>query len=83
MILVAVSVGLRAVQAACGSDTEACAIGVSRPAWCIAFAFDPDRQAIVLVGRDKSGGREKRFYKLLIARADDRFDRHLERRKGQ
>ena len=50
--------------------------------WRIAFAFDPDRQAILLVGGDKSGGGEKRFYKSLIARADDRFDRHLVRRKG-
>jgi hypothetical protein len=30
--------------------------------WRIAFAFDPDRQAILLVGGDKSGGSEKRFY---------------------
>ena len=49
--------------------------------WRIAFAFDPDRQAILLVGGDKSGGGEKRFYKRLIARAD-RFDRHLAHRKG-
>ena len=50
--------------------------------WRIAFAFDPDRQAILLVGGDKSGGGEKRFYKQLIARADDRFDRHLAQRTG-
>ncbi len=50
--------------------------------WRIAFAFDPDRQAILLVGGDKSGGSEKRFYKRLIARADERFDRHLAKRKG-
>lgn len=50
--------------------------------WRIAFAFDPDRQAILLVGGDKSGGSEKRFYKQLIARADERFDRHLKTRKG-
>lgn len=50
--------------------------------WRIAFAFDPDRQAILLVGGDKSGGSEKRFYKHLIARADERFDRHLAKRKG-
>lgn len=50
--------------------------------WRVAFAFDPDRQAILLVGGDKSGGSEKRFYKQLIARADERFDRHLARRKG-
>lgn len=50
--------------------------------WRIAFAFDPDRQAILLVGGDKSGVSEKRFYKQLIARADERFDRHLTKRKG-
>lgn len=50
--------------------------------WRIAFAFDPERQAILLVGGDKSGGSEKRFYRQLIARADERFDRHLTQRKG-
>ncbi len=50
--------------------------------WRIAFAIDPDRQAILLVGGDKSGGSEKRFYKQLITRADERFDRHLAKRKG-
>lgn len=49
--------------------------------WRIAFAFDPDRQAILLVGGDKSGGSQKRFYKQLIVRADERFDRHLTRLK--
>ena len=50
--------------------------------WRIAFAFDPDRQAILLVGGDKSGVSERRFYRKLIARADERFDRHLAKRKG-
>ncbi len=50
--------------------------------WRIAFAFDPDRQAILLVGGDKSGGSERRFYKQLIAWADERFDRHLQTRRG-
>lgn len=45
--------------------------------WRVAFAFDPDRKAVVLVGGDKSGGSEKRFYKVLIKSADARFDRHL------
>lgn len=45
--------------------------------WRVAFAFDPDRKAVVLVGGDKSGGNEKRFYKALIKSADARFDRHL------
>ncbi|MCA3641763.1 MAG: type II toxin-antitoxin system RelE/ParE family toxin [Methylobacterium sp.] len=50
--------------------------------WRVAFAFDPARQAILLVGGDKSGVSEKRFYKQLIARADERFDRHLAQREG-
>ena len=46
--------------------------------WRIAFAFDPQRDAILLVGGDKSGGSSGRFYKGLIKRADARFDQHLE-----
>jgi len=45
--------------------------------WRVAFAFDPRRKAILLVCGDKSGGGEKRFYKQLIKKADDRFDAHL------
>jgi hypothetical protein len=47
-------------------------------AWRIAFAFDPDRSAILLVGGDKSGGSSGRFYRTLVKRADARFDQHLE-----
>jgi len=45
--------------------------------WRFAFAFDPKRRAIVLCGGDKSGGREKKFYRDLIARADQRFNSHI------
>jgi hypothetical protein len=47
--------------------------------WRLAFAFDPERKAILLVAGDKSGVSEKRFYKALIARADRRYQGHLER----
>jgi hypothetical protein len=47
--------------------------------WRVAFAFDPKRQAILLVGGDKSGGSEKRFYRQLIKKADARFDEHVKR----
>ncbi len=47
--------------------------------WRVAFAFDPKRNAILLVAGDKSGGSEKRFYRQLIAKADQRFDEHLSR----
>jgi hypothetical protein len=51
--------------------------------WRVAFAFDPRRKAILLVAGDKSGGSEKRFYRELIRKADERFDAHLARmRRG-
>lgn len=45
----------------------------------IAFAFDPDREGILLVGGDKGGVNQKRFYRSLIAIADELFTRHLAR----
>jgi hypothetical protein len=47
--------------------------------WRVAFAFDPNRKAILLACGDKSGGSEKRFYRQLIEKADTRFDGHLAR----
>lgn len=47
--------------------------------WRVAFAFDTKREAILLVAGDKSGVSEKRFYRELIRKADDRFDAHLAR----
>jgi len=43
----------------------------------IAFAFDPERAAMILVAGDKSGVSKKRFYRQLIAKADRLFDAHL------
>lgn len=51
--------------------------------WRAAFAFDPRRRAIVLVAGDKSGVGERRFYKALIRKADERFDAHLDRLKKE
>jgi len=52
-------------------------------AWRVAFAFDPNRKAILLVGGDKSGVSEKRFYRQLIDKADARLDAHLAKVKRQ
>ncbi|MGA3185736.1 MAG: type II toxin-antitoxin system RelE/ParE family toxin [Bryobacteraceae bacterium] len=52
-----------------------------RGEWRVAFAFDPKRTAILLVVGDKSGGSQRRFYRQLIAKADKRFDAHLDRLK--
>jgi hypothetical protein len=45
-------------------------------AWRIAFAFDLKRRAILLVGGDKTGVSQRRFYRKLIVIADRRFDQH-------
>ena len=47
--------------------------------WRVAFAFDPERKAMLLVAGNKSGGSEKRFYKSMIKKADERYRAHLER----
>lgn len=47
--------------------------------WRVAFAFDPARKATLLVAGDKTGVSEKRFYKTLIAKADKRYQAHLDR----
>ena len=43
---------------------------VGERVWRAAFAFDPERQAILLVAGDKAGVAQRRFYKGLIARAE-------------
>jgi hypothetical protein len=49
--------------------------------WRVAFAFDTQQKAILLVAGDKSGGSEKRFYRQLIRIADSRLGTHLARLK--
>jgi hypothetical protein len=51
--------------------------------WRVAFAFDRKRKAILLVAGDKSGRSERRFYRDLIRKADNRFDAHLARLKKE
>jgi hypothetical protein len=58
------------------ADTKACVLR-------IAFAFDPTRSAILLVGGDKSGVDQKRFYRQLLARADTLYDVHLAKIKAR
>ena len=48
--------------------------------WRIAFAFDPERSAVLLVAGNKSGQESGRFYRDLIRRADARMDSYLEER---
>jgi hypothetical protein len=54
---------------------------VGRSPYRVLFAFDPIRRAILLVGGDK--GRDQRWYEVNIPIADERFRRHLAKRKDE
>lgn len=45
--------------------------------WRVAFAFDPEQMAILLVAGDKSGISQARFYKSLVRKADARYAAHV------
>jgi hypothetical protein len=39
------------------------------------YAFDPERQAVLLIGGDKTG--DDRFYEVMVPKADEIFDTYL------
>ena len=39
------------------------------------YAFDPDRQAVLLIGGDKTG--DDRFYEVMVPQEDETFDAYL------
>ena len=45
--------------------------------WRAAFAFDPQREAVILIAADKQGVDEAKFYRDLLKKANKRFDQHL------
>jgi len=47
----------------------------------ILFAFDPLRNAILLIGGDKRGA--KKFYETMIAKADDLYRNHIEKQRSR
>ena len=51
--------------------------------WRAAFAFDPERRAVILVAGAKQGKSEVQFYKQLIAVADQRYASHLRDSRGE
>lgn len=52
-------------------------LDIAAGVWRIAFAFDPERKAVLLVAGDKAGKSQRRFYKKLLLKADKRFEDHL------
>ena len=71
------------LKGSCHANMKELRFGAADGEWRVAFAFDIKRKAILLVAGDKSGVSEKRFYRELIRKADDRFDAHLARLKGK
>jgi len=59
------------------SNMKELRLSVGKEVWRVAFAFDPERKAILLVGGNKQGKDQKRFYKKLIKVADERYLGHL------
>lgn len=49
----------------------------------VAFAFDPTRSAILLLGGNKTGANQRQFYKQLIAKADELYGAHLAAMQGK
>jgi len=47
----------------------------------VAFIFDEERKAVLLIGRDKKGKDEKRFYKSLIKQAEEIYRQYLDERR--
>lgn len=70
------------LSGSCHANMKELRFSAADGVWRVAFALDPQREAILLVGGDKSGKSEKQFYKALIRKADARFDRHLARLKA-
>ena len=50
--------------------------------WRVALAFDPARKAVLLVAANKAGVSQRRFYRLLVATADSRFDEWTAKLRG-
>jgi hypothetical protein len=65
------------------SNMKELRFAVGKQAWRVAFAFDPRRKGILLVGGNKQGANERQFYKQLVATADKRFDRHPAGLRGE
>ena len=69
------------LNGSCHANMKELRFSAADGVWRVAFAFDPKRQAVLLVAGDKSGISERRFYQRLIETADRRFDAHLARLK--
>ncbi|EQC48790.1 Gp49-like PF05973 family protein [Bacteriovorax sp. BSW11_IV] len=49
----------------------------------IFFIFDPDRNAVLLIGGDKAGSGDKSFYDKMIDQSERIYGRYLDERKNE
>ena len=47
----------------------------------IAFIFDVERKAVLLIGGDKKGKNEKLFYRSLIKQAEEIYQQYLDKKE--
>ena len=59
------------------SNLKELRVDIENGIWRIAFAFDPERKAILLFAGNKAGIDSRLFYKQLIRIADKRYNNHL------
>jgi hypothetical protein len=52
-------------------------ITANKGEWRVAFAFAPDRHAVLLCAADKTGVSQRLFYTRLISKADARFEDYV------
>jgi hypothetical protein len=71
------------LKGSCHSNMKELRFDADGGVWRVAFAFDPERKAIILVAGDKGGIAQRRFYRELIDVADRRFDQHLSALRSQ
>ena len=47
----------------------------------VAFLFDEERKAVLLIGGDKKGKNEKLFYRSLIKQAEEIYQQYLDKKE--
>jgi hypothetical protein len=45
--------------------------------WRVTYAFDPEREAVLLAAGNKAGMSQTQFYKQLIRKSEQRYNDHL------
>jgi hypothetical protein len=77
-VLAGVALGHRTARRSMAAGIRTCAscgCSIKAPPYRVLYAFDPNRNAILLVGGDKTGN--NRWYEIFVPVADRLYDQHL------